>query len=246
VCEGESYGGHTQTGSYTDTLTTVSDCDSIRTVDLTVFPTYLEETQVVLCPGESMEFNGTTLNSAGVYQSVWSTSNGCDSIQVLKLEIIAQDFLGNDTVLCAAKDFTITSGSPDTRWFDGSTGPYKTVQETGVYWATVSDNSGCVLTDSIRVQFTSRVYVPNIFSPNDDGINDLFIPQFSNGSINRYHMQVFDRWGDLLFETFSSENGWDGRHQNKPCEVGVYVYIIRFAPEGCPLTILTGDVSLVR
>jgi gliding motility-associated-like protein len=246
ICEGENYGGHTMQGLYTDSLLTINGCDSVRTVDLVVFPTYLEENYLLLCPGDILVFNGENISATGIYQSVLSTSNGCDSTFVLEVEVIPEAFLGNDTILCAANSFTMVSPSPNTRWFDGSIGQTKTVQTSGVYWANLSDNNGCLLTDSINVQFNARVYVPNIFSPNEDGNNDLFMPQFSNNVVSNYQMQVYDRWGDLLYDTFSLENGWDGRYQNKACEACVYVYIIRFAMEGCGNTVLTGDVSLVR
>ncbi|MCC6411358.1 MAG: gliding motility-associated C-terminal domain-containing protein [Saprospiraceae bacterium] len=246
ICQGENYGGHTLPGRYTDSLYSVNGCDSVRTVDLVVFSSYLEENYQLLCPGDNIVFNGETISGTGIYESNLTTINGCDSTFVLEVEVIPENFLGNDTILCVATTFTIQSPSPNTRWFDGSVGQTKTVQASGVYWANWSDNNGCLLTDSIQVLFNARAYVPNIFSPNDDGNNDLFVPQFSNSMFFNYQMQVFDRWGDLLYDTFSLENGWDGRYQNKPCETGVYVYIIRFALEGCGNTVLTGDVSLVR
>ena len=246
ICEGESYGGHTMPGMHTDSLYTVTGCDSIRTVNLVVFPTYLEENYQLLCPGESLVFNGESITTTGIYQSVLSTTNGCDSTFLLEVEVLPETFLGNDTILCVGNTFTIESPSPGTRWFDGSIGQTKTVQASGVYWANLSDINGCLLTDSINVRFNARVYLPNIFSPNEDGYNDLFVPQFSKSTFYNYQMQVFDRWGDLLYDTLSLENGWDGRYKDKSCETGVYVYIIRFYLEGCGNTVLSGDVSLVR
>lgn len=246
ICEGENYGGHILPGLYTDSLFTINGCDSVRTVDLVVFPTYLEENYQLLCPGDILVFNGETISATGIYQSVLSTTNGCDSTFVLEVEVVPEAFLGIDTILCVANTFTIVSPSLSTRWFDGSFGQTKTVETSGVYWASLLDNNGCLLTDSINVQFNARAYVPNIFSPNDDGNNDLFVPQFSNSTFFNFQMQVYDRWGDLLYDTLSLENGWDGRYKNQTCEAGVYVYIIRFAMEGCGNTVLTGDVSLVR
>src|SRR5690606_41490712 len=102
------------------------------------------------------------------------------------------------------------------------------------------------ITDTLSVRFNVKAYLPNVFSPNDDGENDTFIPGFSDASIQSYQMQIFDRWGDLAFSTGDPNTGWDGNRNGKACNPGVYVYFIAIETGACGKTILKGDVSIVR
>ena len=78
------------------------------------------------------------------------------------------------------------------------------------------------------------VFVPNAFSPDGDGINDLFIPSIV-GNDERIHVfQVFDRWGELIYETNNMQRGWDGRYREggEILPTGVYVWKLRTKYEG--------------
>ena len=85
----------------------------------------------------------------------------------------------------------------------------------------IGDNS-CDSTylDTIRIR-KSTTYRPTAFTPNNDGINDRFIVYANN--FQSYHLQIYDRWGELIWDTFSPEPGWDGTHDGRPCQEGVYV-----------------------
>jgi gliding motility-associated-like protein len=75
-----------------------------------------------------------------------------------------------------------------------------------------------------------RINVPNAFSPNGDGINDIFYAQgifiqnLTGEASHDYRLRIYDRWGTQLFETDDLNDGWDGTYQKKPCEIGVYIY----------------------
>ena len=78
------------------------------------------------------------------------------------------------------------------------------------------------------------VFVPNAFSPDGDGINDLFIPSIV-GNDERIHVfQVFDRWGEMIYETNNMQRGWDGRYREggEILPTGVYVWKLRTKYEG--------------
>ncbi|MCI5082051.1 MAG: gliding motility-associated C-terminal domain-containing protein [Saprospiraceae bacterium] len=92
------------------------------------------------------------------------------------------------------------------------------------------------------------LYVPNIFSPNDDGINDLFQPA-TNCALRSYQMKVFSRWGRQVFESRRLEDGWNGKANGAKLPAETYVYYIQYSFEESDSTfteILKGDVSLVR
>lgn len=104
--------------------------------------------------------------------------------------------------------------------------PNYTYLEVGNYVVTlaVATDFGCQDTISYSVivepQFT--FYVPNAFTPNNDGINDLF---FGSGeAVTDYNMQIFDRWGEVIFESNSMDHKWDGIYKGLPAEAGQYVY----------------------
>ncbi|MEQ8702564.1 MAG: gliding motility-associated C-terminal domain-containing protein [Phaeodactylibacter sp.] len=101
------------------------------------------------------------------------------------------------------------------------------------YTLSVTDEAGCRTTDSVfsEVFLTYPAYLPNAFSPNDDGINDTWQP-YGGPALERWlQLLVFDRWGGLIFEAQNpnSQNAvleWDGRAENQPVPIGVYTCII--------------------
>ncbi len=117
----------------------------------------------------------------------------------------------------------------------------------------VRDGRGCVGSDGFQLTIVlGDVYVPNAFSPNGDGINDRFTFFSDNGSGEVIEsLQVFDRWGNLLFEAAEIDLnvealGWNGTFRGRPVDTGVFTYfgVVRF---GNGVTkVLKGDVALVR
>jgi gliding motility-associated-like protein len=99
--------------------------------------------------------------------------------------------------------------------------------------------------NTITIEPDFLFYVPNIFSPNNDGINDSFT---GNGvAIKNFHMLIFNRWGEKLYETTSIAEGWNGFYKGKVCEQGVYVYKISFVDEiKNKFHQNTGSVNLLR
>jgi gliding motility-associated-like protein len=69
-----------------------------------------------------------------------------------------------------------------------------------------------------------RVHVPNAFTPNGDGINDVFLPVLIGQNSERYDLSIFDRWGEEIYRTQDADLGWDGRMQNGDVQDGVYVW----------------------
>ncbi|MCB0638463.1 MAG: gliding motility-associated C-terminal domain-containing protein [Lewinella sp.] len=112
---------------------------------------------------------------------------------------------------------------------------------------------GCVATDSvaIEVDVTAAVYLPNIFSPNDDGVNDRFLPLGVSPAIEEVEaFQVFDRWGTLLHEEkgipFAGFRGWDGKVAGEPAPTGTYVYLLELRLIDGQRQTLSGGVTLLR
>ncbi|WP_235297442.1 T9SS type B sorting domain-containing protein [Portibacter marinus] len=125
---------------------------------------------------------------------------------------------------------------------------------TTTYTLTVSDDNGCVTSDQVTIEVLNvrPIYAANIFSPNDDGINDTFYLQGNSSTVsNILELSVFDRWGNQVFVARNIapndiSAGWDGKFANDPAEVGVYVWQAVVALTDNSEIILKGDVTLVR
>lgn len=247
ICQGQNYINYTTSGVYIDTLQSVNGCDSIVTLELIVNPSYKIDKNITICSGSFFEFNGEIISQEGVYIDSMDTQLGCDSIIVLNLKIAHEDFLGNDTTICNAYEYTLKSPSEQTVWFDNSIGLMKKVNKPGVYWASIIGANGCEIIDTVFVQFNIKSYMPNVFSPNGDGINDCFNPFFSQADeIAQYRFSVFDRWGNHIFTTSDTTDCWNGESKGKVCTNGVYVYFLEITTENCGKTISKGDITLVK
>lgn len=246
ICEGDAYAGYTDSGFYIDTFQSIYGCDSIRQLTLNVRPHYQNTASLTLCPGAQYNFNGTILSESGIYFDTLYTVYGCDSLFYLDLEIPPAAFLGPDTTLCTADSYRLRGPSPQTRWSDGSTGPELLITESGTYAASFTDPGGCTVRDTIGVFFRPKVYVPNAFSPNDDGLNDDFLPGFSAVELSGYRLEIFDRWGNALFLSGEPDRGWDGTSRGRDCLPAVYLYLIEAITATCGKTVWSGDVLLVR
>lgn len=125
--------------------------------------------------------------------------------------------------------------------------------ETTEIGVTVTDTNGCFASDQLLVTVidNEKVFIPNIFSPNDDGRNDVFTLFTGSGVRQIRHLSVFTRWGELVFrkENFSPNDlsaGWDGTHGGKPLNPGLYVWRAEVEFQDGDEELLYGDVTLVR
>jgi gliding motility-associated-like protein len=143
-------------------------------------------------------------------------------------------YIGPDLTICpGSTPITLTDLSnanvPGTRWLwsNGETGNSMQVVSPGTYWAKITV-AGCTATDSVIVTQDCYLDVPNAFTPNDDGINDYFLPRPLLGKgLSTFTMNIYNRWGQLLFETNQTEGrGWDGKFNGISQPEGVYVYTI--------------------
>jgi gliding motility-associated-like protein len=121
------------------------------------------------------------------------------------------------------------------------------------YTVSVTDSNGCKnsATFTLTVVCNEKNYfVPNTFSPNGDGNNDIFYPRGNN--INRVQsMRIFNRWGQMIFErkNFAANNpadGWDGTYNGKTAPIDAYVYIVEFICENGSIIPFRGNVTLIR
>ncbi len=94
------------------------------------------------------------------------------------------------------------------------------------YFFTYSDNQNCQFTDSIVVKVIFPIYIPNTFTPNGDGRNEIF--KAESEVLEEYELIIYDRWGNLAFQSSDLSHGWDGTINGNPQPQDVYVYKLRY------------------
>ncbi len=127
--------------------------------------------------------------------------------------------------------------------------------KTTTYTLRIEDINGCSADDDIiiNVRTIRRVYVPNAFSPNFDGFNDLFTVYTGQGVQQIDAIRIYDRWGNQLYELLnqppSSDGtvlGWDGSYHGRPMDPGVYIYVIETTFIDGQQLIYRGEVNLIK
>jgi gliding motility-associated-like protein len=105
-------------------------------------------------------------------------------------------------------------------------------------------NKGCLATDSVFVSTNCDVFIPTAFSPNNDGYNDWF--NMMKNSVKNYTLKVYNRWGELVFQTNDLNNSWDGTYRGAPCPTDNYIYIVSGIRYNNEPFYLKGTVALFR
>ena len=176
--------------------------------------------------------NTYTIRQEGQYsiRVVQANCVATDSIQVRYIRA-PQLELGPDRELCGAELFTIKPSVVDGEfaWADQIAGVERTVSSSGVFRASVRNDCATV-TDSILINYTACdciLYAPTSFTPNDDGLNDVFLA-FGCGDITITSLAIFNRWGEIIFQTSTSPFQWNGYYHNELCQTGVYAWSIQY------------------
>ncbi len=142
----------------------------------------------------------------------------------------------------------LTNPAIQYKWNTGATNVHTIlVDSPGVYYLTASLN-GCSTTDSVQIFNDCYLNIPNTFTPNGDGTNDYFFPrQLLSRSVTHFDMKVFNRWGQIIFQTGNiNGRGWDGRFNDKDQPTGVYIYTIDANFTNGRVEQFKGNVTLLR
>jgi gliding motility-associated-like protein len=113
-------------------------------------------------------------------------------------------------------------------WSTGASTQTIDIEEAGVYWVTANAN-GCVLKDTITIEGSignGVIWFPNTFTPNKNGLNDFFTGKGTD--ITYFDLMIFNRWGELIFETEKLDEGWDGFYKGRLAEQDVYVWKVKY------------------
>jgi gliding motility-associated-like protein len=181
-----------------------------------------------------------------------------DTTATRKIRVFAQPdiYLGPDTAICIGSAAIILNDlhnakDPKARWMwnndQTASGPSMVVTKPGIYGATVTID-GCSTSDTVFVANDCYVSIPNVFTPNGDGVNDYFFPrQLLSRSMTAFTMNIYNRWGQLIYQTQSIDGkGWDGAMNDVPQPAGVFVYIIDAKFKDGQVEHHQGNVTLLR
>jgi len=248
TCDSYTMNNHTynSSGTYVDTLTTTNGCDSIVTLNLVIAPPFVTTISKSICAGDS--FNGHT--TAGTYNDTLVTTNGCDSIVSIHLAVLngPSPSLGTDTTLCSGDSLRLYPGNfASYRWQDGSAQDHLIINKPGLYSVTVTDSCGSA-SDNIIVtgQQVCDIYFPKAFTPNNDGLNDIF-RILGAYNIGEFRLVVYNRWGQKVFESLDYSKGWNGSFNGQLQPPQTYVWTCEYRIQGSAHKISQkGMLTLVR
>jgi len=183
-----------------------------------------------------------------------------DSVEILIHPTPVPAFAGQDTIT-TEEPVEIDAGDGFTSylWNTGETSQLITAEVEDWYSVMIESLYGCAGEDSVYVQFVTApppppppeeppgelILLPNAFTPDGDGLNDEFKAIGQPDNLTSFSMKIFNRWGQMVFETKDISLGWDGTYQGKPSPAGTYVFRVEYSITGYDFD-TKGTVVLVR
>lgn len=253
ICHGGKFtvGTHNykDAGTYTDTFSAFSGCDSIVTTNLTIKPIIQNTQNPSICQGEAFTVGLHYYSLSGTYRDTLNTAAGCDSVVISNLTVnhVPNPTLGNDTLMCPGELIVLSPGIGFSKyeWSDGSDLKALNVTRPGIYSVNVFEGL-CSASDTISIAGCGiELWFPNVFTPNHDGLNETFRP-VAQGIITSYHITIFNRWGQKLYESDDPVAGWDGTFEGNQCPDGAYFFIAEYSVDNPRQRTSRGSVTLLR
>ena len=162
---------------------------------------------------------------------------------------LSKKYLPEDTTIC--DDFPLTikldSVHGSIQWQDTVASKVFTVSKAGFYHAILKNDCG-IYPDSIHINTIPcpcTLYAPNNFTPNEDGINDTFKIQ-PNCDISSFELVVYNRWGEMVFKSKDTKNGWDGLFHGHDAPYGLYIYNAAAVTNSGKTVKVNGILNLTR
>jgi len=199
------------------------------------------------------------LNSS--YTVTGTDTIGCSNIAIVtvNIDLINATASSNSTII-SEQNITLTATGGGTYLWNPAAGlnciscqfPVANPEQTTVYCVTVTDQNSCQ--DSACITITVEelckdqfaAFIPTAFSPNNDGENDILTIKLSQGCIKSFTFKIFDRWGELVFETSDANTGWDGMYKGRLMNSGMFTYIFNGLLTDKEDIIRKGNISLIR
>ena len=196
-----------------------------------------------------------TLNNygEGYYQCRAQSDSFCllsDSFQVAWSVTPDPNILGKDSTACNGDTAFLnayTDATATYKWQDGSTNSFLKAAQSGLYKVTISNSCG-IVQSSKKINFeqcSADIYVPSAFTPNGDGLNDIFRAKYFQVPIS-FNMKIYNRFGQVVFSTTNPSQGWDGAINSFIQPNGTYVWFIDYINHNNVHALKKGTVTLIR
>ena len=198
-------------------------------------PETTTEKALTICDGDIYTYLGKDYDQPGIYADTIKTAFDCDSIIQLNLDVFVDPL---DTI--SAKIFP-------SEFYQLGTQRY---YEEGEYEKILTSKEGCDSTIFLNLSLF-KVYIPNAFTPNGDGINDIYTIMGSHDLVSILNFRVFNRWGNLIYHANELPpnnplEGWDGRQKGRAAPEGVYVFTAELLYDDGEKRMQTGSFTLLR
>ncbi|MBI2281501.1 MAG: gliding motility-associated C-terminal domain-containing protein [Bacteroidetes bacterium] len=176
--------------------------------------------------------------------SMTVTVNPKPQVTFLTTDDNCKESSGNITGIVTLGSYPVTFN-----WNNGSTDSTLSNLTSGTYSVLITDNNGCMNTEQVIINDLQEgcdyfVYVPNVFTPNGDGNNDIFYVR--GKGIRSMNLEIFNRWGNKVFESSNIEVGWDGKFGGAEQNSAVFVYVISAVLENGKKVEESGNISIIK
>lgn len=176
--------------------------------------------------------NSITVSNSGIYYCELTDSSGCSKTDTFNVTVYPSPIkhLIQSKEICIGDKYTasIPSGF-NYLWSNGNTSNTITIADSGLFYVDVW-NQCDTIRDTIIVktkECNCRIVIPNAFTPTEDAINDYFFPSV-DCELDDYHLLIYNRWGQLMYETTNQYDKWDGKYKNNECSQGVYFFVLYY------------------
>ncbi len=252
ICTGSSFTIGTQTftttGNYIVNMKAIGGCDSTVNLNLTVVDKLTDTVYFEICMGDSL-LVGDTILRQGVHLLSFISVGGCDSIVEVNISSRSELGIQSQNIDFCDQESVELQVSPDFetyQWNDGTQSNLLVVRDTGTYWVVME--KGCYTRiDTFHVNAQAcgcEVFFPQAFSPNKDGVNDVFRPIEKN--ITQVSLMIYNRWGERVFESVQQKVQWDGNYNGAEMPMDTYVFhYYGLCSDGAYKT-HSGHVTIVR
>ena len=198
-------------------------------------------------------------NGNAIYKAIAINEAGCTDTAIVN--VLVREFsvslkaspnpmlVGSPATLTTSANSTyeVIGWKPD-MYFSNQTANTQSLiinDTTSTYYVIARSADGCTDTASIKTAVDNKdFFIPNAFTPNNDGRNDLF--KVYGSSVTAAEIKIYNQWGVMLYETKDNQKGWDGTHKNNPQPVGLYVYVVKVRLSNEDTFIKKGTIRLIR
>lgn len=241
-------------GIYLSNLKSQYGCDSLITTILSQNTSSSFHENINICNDTTYILaNNQIVSTSGTYKVTIPNHLGCDSTITTQLTTTTKptNFLGKDTTLCNNEQLQINTTilGASYLWNDNSILPKRIISERGTYILSIT-LPPCSASSDTQVVYACacNVLLPNAFTPNGDGLNEIFKPILNCITPpENYSMYIFNRWGNMIFYTKLQDDGWDGTYLGAKEDSGTYFYFVKYKdPNTGKESNYRGDLLLLR